>query len=328
VSFNDLTEKCTLALTAAGEEPARAAMAADSLVYAEASGIASHGVIRLPYLYHQLRSGKIAANAEISSRSVGQSAYLVNANGGLGVPACKHAIDGLTGLLSRSPVAIATVSHSHHFGPAGYFTEALARNGYVGIAVSGTAGAIAPIGSSEALLGNPPISMAFPLATEEPAVIDLAPAVTARGNILEAASREDSIPDTWALDERGQPTTDAAAALKGTLRAIGDHKGIVLALMLDLFVATFTESSPPSVAGSPFAPEGNRPDLGHVFLGIDSRALDISAGAESASSWLSIIESNSAMRVPGARRRENRANARRYGVEISDAKLRAIEDLR
>src|SRR5258707_15664310 len=97
-----------------------------------------------------------------------------------------------------------------HNGPAGYFFERAAEHGLIGMAFTNAMPAIAPTGSTEALLGTNPIGAAFPLPGADPIVIDMATAVVARSRIRAMLALGKPLPEGWAIDADGKPTTDPA----------------------------------------------------------------------------------------------------------------------
>lgn len=320
VAHNELVDVVARVLEAAGSTPAGARVTAEAIGYAQASGIASHGLVRVRPLVEQLHSGKINGAAVPSVQAIGESLRLVDAQFGLGYAAAATATDAVLELLVTAPVAVAAVSRSHHFGVAGYYTERLAEAGFVGLAVSGTFGAIAPVGGRAPLLGNPPLSVAVPRADGDPVVVDLAPAVVARGNIVTAAARGDRIPLGWALDENGEPTDDPQAAMRGTLSAIGGGKGVILAMLADILVLTLTRSNAPGVGSSVFTADGPPPELGHVIIGFDPRRFGVPDAAQRVQAYVSaLVHDGRGMRVAGERRRTARQYAFEQGVDADAA---------
>ncbi|WP_458689919.1 Ldh family oxidoreductase [Nocardia tengchongensis] len=151
-------------LAAAGASPDAAAITAADVLYAEASGVASHGLLRLPYLADQVKSGKIRAGRPTV---VQESAAVLRIDGacGFGYVAARLGVDAVIDGLARGPVVVAAVSNSHHLGMAGRHAERIAEAGFLGLVCSSTSGAIAPLGGHRALLGNSPLALAVPVAS-------------------------------------------------------------------------------------------------------------------------------------------------------------------
>jgi (2R)-3-sulfolactate dehydrogenase (NADP+) len=183
-------------------------------------------------------------------------------------------------------------------------------------------------GGRRALFGTNPIAAVFPRRDATPLSIDLSLSEAARGKVMVAAKEGRPIPLGWALDRDGQPTTDAKAALAGSMLAMGGTKGAMLALVVELLVTALTGAAFGFEASSFFVDEGNRPRIGQAFLVLDPGAL---AGRdvfdERVETLIAAMQQDEGVRLPGARRAALAAKARVHGVEIPQAlaeQLRAL----
>ena len=183
-------------------------------------------------------------------------------------------------------------------------------------------------GGKRAIFGTNPIAAVFPRRAAAPLSIDLSLSEVARGKVMVAAKEGKPIPLGWALDREGRPTTDAKAALEGSMLAMGGTKGAMLALVVELLVTALTGAAQGFEASSFFVDEGNRPRIGQAFLVIDPDAL---AGRdvyfERVDTLIAAIEHDEGVRLPGARRAALAARARANGIEILQAlaeQLRAL----
>ena len=150
---------------------------------------------------------------------------------------------------SRSPrrhgVGAVTVRNSSHFGAAGYYVDHAAALGLIGLAFTNASPAIAPTGGTEGLFGTNPIGVGFPLHDAEPIIADMATATVARSRIRHMlAAGQKSIPEGWALDPQGRPTTDPGEAVKGSVLPIGGPKGYALSLMVEVFCSALSDGEP------------------------------------------------------------------------------------
>jgi len=197
----------------------------------------------------------------------------------------------------------------------------------VALLFANTPAAMAPWGGAQALLGTNPIAFACPLPGREPIVVDLSLSKVARGNILAAEQRGERIPEGWALDEAGQPTTDPDAALRGTMLPLGDAKGTALALMVELLAAGLTGATYAAEASSFLDAKGPPPGTGQLIVAFDPAAL---GGADATGRFAALaaaIEAQAGARLPGARRLEARRRARTDGIALSDTLFAEIEAL-
>ena len=326
ILLSDLTTLAHDALAAAGANAAMAASTARALVAADAQGLASHGVSRVPQYAGFLKNGRADGGAVAAVSRAKGGALLVDAKNGLAFPACDLAIAEAITRAREFGIAIAGVTNSHHFGVAAYHLVAVGKSGCVGIAMGNSPSAMPMAGGKRALFGTNPIAAVFPRKNEAPISIDLSLSEVARGKIMVAAQKGEAIPLGWALDKHGQPTTDAKAALEGMMVPAGGSKGAMLALMVELLVVALTGAQFGFEADSFFVAEGNRPKLGQAFIVIDPNAL---AGNDvyyaRVETLLSAMLADDGVRIPGYRRTALADKAEVDGVSIPDALLKQLQ---
>jgi (2R)-3-sulfolactate dehydrogenase (NADP+) len=306
-----------------GERNARTV--ARALVAAEADGLKGHGLSRVPTYAAQAKAGKVDGFATPAITHPRPAVLAVDAAHGFAYPAIEAAVSGLPEVVRELGVGVAPIRRSHHCGAAGHPVERLADAGLVALLFANTPAAMAPWGGAEAVFGTDPIAFACPLPDREPIVVDLSLSKVARGNILAAKQKGERIPEGWALDAAGRPTTDPEAALAGTMLPLGDAKGTALALMVELLAAGLTGSNYAAEASSFLDDKGSPPGTGQLIVAFDPAAL---AGPDALTRFAvlaSAIEAQAGARLPGLRRIETRHKARRNGVAVSDALLAEIE---
>jgi len=308
------------ALAAAGANAGMAAATADALVYADARGLASHGVSRVPQYATHLRNGRADGNAQPEIANAKGGAVRVDAKCGLAFPACTLAVAEAIRRAAEFGVAFAGVTNSHHFGVAAYHLEPVGAAGLVGMAMGNSPAAMAPAGGRRALLGTNPVAAVFSRKASAPLVIDLSLSEVARGKLMVAAKEGKSIPLGWALDRDGNPTTDPKAGLEGTMLPMGGAKGAMLALVVELLVTALTGAALGFEASSFFVDEGNRPRIGQAFLVVDPEAL---AGRDvyhaRVEALIGEMLRDPDVRLPGDRRRALAERAGATGIEIPAA---------
>ncbi len=321
IALEKLTELTARALKRAGASKAMADTTAQALVAAEAEGLGGHGLSRVALYCQHLREGR--ANGKAKPKIVRRkgATALVDAGGGLAFPACALAAKEAITRARRSGVSFVGVTNSHHMGAAAYHLAPIAQAGMVGLAFTNSPAAINAWGGKHAFYGTNPVAAVFPRKGAEPVVVDLALTEVTRGKIMVYAKEGKPIPLGWAVDKDGNPTTDAKAALTGSLNAIGGVKGAALALMVEVLCVGLTGAAFSFENDSYFEP-GNKPRIGHAILAIDPAAL---AGSDVFSARLeSMIVAmlrDEGVRLPGARRQKLVAAARTHGVPVADAQL-------
>jgi (2R)-3-sulfolactate dehydrogenase (NADP+) len=319
LSLADAESLATAALVAAGASPANARPTARALVAAEADGQAGHGLSRVASYAAQVKTGKVNGAAAPTAERVAAAALRIDADLGFAYPAIDLALRELGALVPASGIAAAAIHRSHHFGQAGAHAERLAERGLIGLVFANSPKAMAFWGGKKPMLGTNPLAFACPLPNAEPLVIDLALSVAARGKIMAAEKASKTIPPDWAFDADGRPTTDPAAALKGSMAAIGGAKGGALAIMVEILAAALTGGQFGWEATSVLDDKGGPPLLGHMILALDPDTLSGGAFLERMGTMLSAIAAEPGVRLPGTRRLSNRAKAAREGLEISQA---------
>ena len=327
-SIQELQTLVENALTRAGASPDQARATALALVAAEASGLPSHGLSRVTMYVGHLKAGRVVGDAVPVIKSQRASAVLIDAGNGFAFPACRLAIDEAIARASQTGIAIAAVTNSHHFGMASYHLDAVASAGMVGIACGNSPAAMPAAGGKRPIFGTNPIAAIFPRAGHSPVSIDLSLSEVARGKLMVAAKKGESIPLGWALDADGNPTTDPKKGMEGSMLAMGGVKGAMLALMVELLVTTLTGAHFGAEADTFFVDEGNQPRLGQAFIVIDPAGLGGAAVyGERIEALLSAMLVDEGVRLPGQRRFDLMAKAEAAGIEVAPATLDAINAL-
>jgi (2R)-3-sulfolactate dehydrogenase (NADP+) len=249
----------------------------------------------------------------------------IDAKHGFAYPAIDRALDILPGLAGANGIACAAIRRSHHCGAAGHPVEKLAQAGLLALMFANGPAAMAPWGGSKPVFGTNPIAFACPLPDADPIVVDLSLSKVARGNLLNAKQKGEPIPQGWALDAEGRPTTDPVAALAGTMVPLGDAKGTALALMVELLAAGLTGSNYAAEASSFFDAEGPPPGTGQFLIAIDPTTF--AGGIARFGVLARMVEEQSGARLPGARRLTARRKAVMDGLNLSPALIAEIEAL-
>lgn len=314
------------ALIRCGTRAPAAASVARALVGAEADGLKGHGLSRVASYAAQVRAGKVVGDAAVAVTRPRPGLLAVDAAHGFAYPALDAVLEHLPGMVRTQGVAVAGIRRSHHCGAAGRPVEALAEAGCVAILLANTPAAMAPWGGSRAVFGTNPLAFACPLPGRAPIVVDLSLSKVARGSIVAARQRGEAIPEGWALDAEGRPTTDAGAALQGTMVPLGEAKGTALALMVELLAAGLTGGRFAAEASSFLDAEGDPPSTGQLVIGLAADAFQADALARCAELAAS-IEAQDGARLPGARRLSLRARAEAEGLTVPDALVAEIAAL-
>ena len=325
----ELFQLARAALEKAGAHSKMAQAAAQHLVRAEAQGLPTHGMSRVPFYCTMLRKGRADGAAQPALVAERAAACLIDNRDGLPYASVQWAVEELIQRARRNGIGYAGIRNSSHAGVLGLHLEPVAAAGLVGFAFTNSPAAIPPWGGSKPLFGTDPVAGIFPRAGKEPIVVDLALTTVVRGRIMMAMRNGEKIPEGWALDRHGKSTTDPKEAIEhGSLFPIGGAKGAALALMFELVCAALTGAAIGPEADSFFAEEGNRPRIGQSFIAIDPGALAGTAKYfERVEAVVSAMLADPAVRLPGARRFAAEKAASAQGMEIPAELLAQIEKL-
>jgi (2R)-3-sulfolactate dehydrogenase (NADP+) len=301
------------ALEASNTSAENAASVARALVGAELGGQGGHGLRRAPAYAAQAKAGKVNGRIAPTVSRIKPGTVSVDAGFGFAFPALEAAIGVLAEIVPKQGIASAGIFRSHHAGVAGLTVEALAERGLIALFFTNSPGAMAPWGGNRPLLGTNPIAFACPGGKDRPVVVDVSLSKVARGKVMAASQKGEAIPEGWAFDKHGAPTTDPGAALSGTMAALGDAKGTALALMVELLAAGLTGANYGYEQTSFFDDKGPPPGTGQLLIAIDPSAFGQGAVARFAEMAQAVAGTEGA-RLPGARRHDMRQQFLRDGI--------------
>ena len=328
LSIERLNELAASALQRAGAAPEMARITAHALVAAEAQGLGSHGLARVAQYAGHLRHGRVNGNAQPAVVRSRAAACLVDADEGLAFPACALAVREAIARARATGAAFAGVTRSHHFGAAASHLEPVAAAGRVGLALGNSPAALPAGGGRRAIFGTNPIAAVFPRRGAPPLTIDLSLSEVARGKLMVAAREGKPIPQGWALDKDGNPTTDPKAGLEGMMLPAGGVKGAMLALMVELICCALTGAAFGFEADSFFTDEGNRPRIGQAFVVIDPDAVGGNdVFHERIETLVATMLLDAQVRLPGQRRVDLARRAEAEGIEVAAPLLAQLESL-
>ncbi|MES5099865.1 Ldh family oxidoreductase [Agrobacterium sp. BA1120] len=300
---------------------------ARALVAAEAAGQGGHGVRRIPAYIGQLRVGKIEGKARPVAIQTRPAVLSVDAGHGYAYPAIDLVVEKLPDIARSQGIALGLIGRSHHAGVMALTVERFAEQGLVAFMVANAPASMAPWGGIKPLYGTNPIAFAAPIDGADPLVIDLALSKVARGKIMAARQKGAEIPNDWALDASGQPTTDPNEAINGTMVPAGEAKGAALALMVEVMAAGLTGGNFGFQASSLLDDTGTAPSLGHTIIAIDPLIAGYDVFAKRLALMASEIEGQENARLPGRRSQGIRKQSLENGIVIEDDILAQIKAL-
>lgn len=325
LSLDDVEALARDVLQRAGTGTDAAASVARSTRAAERDGIRSHGLMYVPIYVEHVRCGKVDGQARPRVTRPRPGAIRVDAASGFAHPAIDAGIDTLLAAARDNGIAAMTVYNSYNCGVLGHHAERLAEAGVLGLCFTNAPASIAPWGGHEPVIGTNPFALGVPGREGGAAlVIDQSASAVAKSEIMLRAREGRAIEPGWAFDAAGQPTTDAAAALAGSMAPAGGYKGFGTGLMVEIFAACLAGAALGKEA-SPFSgPVGGPPRTGQCFIAVETGALSGGAFGDRLAALAGHIASQEGARLPGSRRAGARSRTEAEGVAVSQALLERI----
>lgn len=326
LSLSEIEEISMAALQAAGTSEANARPLAVATAATEADGVASHGLAYIPIYCEHVVCGKVDGVAQPVLDQPRPGVVTVDAATGFAHAAIDLGFETLVPLAREQGIAALAISNSYNCGVLGYHTSRLAAQGLLGIGFTNAPASIAPSGGSKPVVGTNPISIAAPGPDGTPALlIDQSASTIAKSEVMKHAREGRPIPEGWALDADGNPTTDPAAGLKGSMAPSGGYKGVGIALIVELMAAAMSGATL-GIHASPFAgTAGGPPKTGQFFLAIDPEATSGGGFGERLAGLVGAVHGQDGARLPGDGRLGKRARAQTEGVAVNVATLDRIE---
>ena len=300
-TFRSATELATDLLLSSGMPDSPARRTAWALVAADAWGRASHGLLRLPFYLARLAEGGADPRAELTRVSDRGPTLAFDGGNGLGHWQLWEAAEHGVSRARQSGLAAVSVGNSGHCGALGLYVLPAVDAGMVGLVFSHGPAVIPPWGGHSPITSTSPLSMGFP-ARPRPLIVDLACSAVARGKIAEAASAGTELPEGWALDRAGRPTTDPAAALQGMLAPMGGAKGFALALAVEALTAAVVGPHLSTQVADPLDPgaNGQAQRIAHLVIVLDPQAFDVDGRGAARLEELALSVEAAGGRLPGA----------------------------
>ncbi|SDM38525.1 Ldh family oxidoreductase [Halarsenatibacter silvermanii] len=277
VNHSRLAEFSQEMLKAAGLEENGAEIAASSLIEANLMGIDTHGVMRLPIYCRRLKENMVNPNPEIEFEKRSPATGMIDGKNGQGQIVGHKATEKVIGLAREEGAGFVGVKMSNHFGIAGFFSRRIIKEDQIGIVFSNAPSCLVPFGGGEPYFGTNPISVGFPTGKNFDIIIDMATSRVAMGKIIMAEKNNQQIPEDWAIDQNGTPTTDPREAKKGGLLPAGGPKGSALALMVSIFTGVLTGAKWGEHLRSMFKNFEEPQNFGHFFGAFDIESFISSA---------------------------------------------------
>lgn len=302
VRLSEVERVVQTALMAHGANAFAAAEVARATARAEATGNRICGLYYLESYCSQLLSGRVNGDVVPAVTAQRPAVLTVDAQFGFAQPAFAYGLAPALDAARQFGLASLSVSHAHTCTALGYFTEQIAQAGFIGLGFTNASPIVAAPGGRQRVIGTNPIAFSVPDGRGGIAMhMDQSTTAVALGKITMAKAAGERIPEGWALDSEGRPTTDPDAALGGSLVSLGGPKGWGFGLMAEIFAAAMTGSSLSCDVNPLKAAEGPPHDLGQFYILIDPGSSE--SFARTVRSLMDAVGEDEGARLPGQHRR-------------------------
>jgi delta1-piperideine-2-carboxylate reductase len=328
VSWQQLVELLNTVFLTHGTSPEVARVLAENCASAQRDGSHSHGIFRVAGYLSSLASGWVDGRAVPVVEDVAPAFIRVDAANGFAQPALASAQSLLVDKARAAGIAILAIRSSHHFGALWPDVEPFAREGLVALSMVNSMTCVVPHGARKAVFGTNPVAFAAPRADGPPIVFDLATSAMAHGDVQIAAREGRQLPPGMGVDDRGQPTQEPDAILRGgALLPFGGHKGSALSMMVELLAAGLTGGHFSFGFDWSAHPGAQTPWTGQVIIVIDPDKGHAQSFAQRSEDLVRQLHDAGQDRMPADRRYAERAQAAERGIPIAESEWRKLEVL-
>jgi LDH2 family malate/lactate/ureidoglycolate dehydrogenase len=305
-----------------------------NLLLSDMRGIRSHGMTKLIGYITRIELGITSATAQPTMTMDHGAVFAMNGNNGMGSTIGSATMKECIRRAKNFGVSFATVNNASHYGFGGYYAMMASKENMIGFTICNTPALVAPFGGANAMIGTNPLSVAIPAGKHPDLVMDMATSMVAKGKIALALKEGKSIPDNWALDSNGNPTTDPAAANTGALMPLGGAKGYALALIIDVICSCLAGGKNSRQIQRMFENPTEPSGVGYFMGAIDiSKFLDVEEFKARTDTMFDEIKAGKPapgfheIMIPGEIEYNLTQKNKLEGIEISDATLKEFQHI-
>jgi LDH2 family malate/lactate/ureidoglycolate dehydrogenase len=273
MKFEHVKNETAARLVESGVPADQAETVADVMTTADLYGVTSHGVAILDAHIKRVERG--GYNLQPAFPILRQTAAfaVVDGDNSFGFVSASHCMDLAVERAKESGIYQVFSRNNNTFGPAFYYPLQAAKAGMIGLIFSNSPAQMPPSGGKEKILGTNPFAAVIPVPGQEPIIIDMASSVVAKSKFNDFKRQGKPLPEGWALDKNGVPTTDPEEAIAGLVLPMGGHKGYCIAMLIDVLAGVLSGAAYLNKIGRFYSPDGNGMDVGFCCIAIDPYAV-------------------------------------------------------
>ena len=303
----------------------------DSMIEADMCGVNTHGIRMLQSYVKKLDQGEFAICEPEVLKSMA-SFTTMDAKGTMGAVSAYKATEIAVDKAKQYGMHTVFARNCNTFGPAFYFAELMAKEGLVGFVCCNAPSAMPAFNGLETMLGTNPLAFACPSKTKGNIVLDMATSIVAKSRFATARSNGEKLPEGWALDKDGNPTTDPEEAIKGFVLPMAGFKGYGIAMMIDLVAGFMSGAGYLNKVGKFYSQTGKCMDVGQFFVAMDPSQIYEGDFLSEMDEYISILRNSRSVpekkiAIPGDDRTIVREESEKSGIKLDKATVISLEEL-
>lgn len=323
--INHLREGLLLILKNYAVPQQQAEILVDVMLEADMRGIHTHGVNVFPAYITKIKTGgfNFSANCEIIQRT---SAFaVVDANNQLGMVSAKYCMNIAIKESQRSGIYTVFCRNANTFGAAFNYVKMATEKNFIGVCFSNSPSAMPAWGGNKKALGTNPFAIGIPTQNEAPIIIDMATSIVAKSKINEIRKQGGTLPNGWAFDENGQPTTDPEEAIKGMILPMAEHKGYAIAMAIDIIAGVLSGAGYLYNINRFYSADNKCMNVGHCFIAINPSMIFGEGFPQKIDAYIAELrETGENIRYPGENGNRKKQLCSNGTVELSDETAKAL----
>ena len=300
----------------------------ECMIEADMRGIHTHGLSVLPAYIEKIQKGAFNLSSDSIVCKSTASFTTVDANNQIGAVSAKKCMEIAIEKCVESGMHSVFCRNANTLGPAFYYAKMAADRNLIGICLCNSPSAMPVWGGSQKMLGTNPFSVSIPAKEFGPLVVDMATSIVAKSKINEIRKNGGQLPEGWAVDENGRPTTDPEQAVRGMVLPMAGHKGSAIAMTIDIIAGVMSGAGYLNHINRFYSDEQTCMNVGHCFIVIDPVAISDDSFYEKIDEYIrEIHQSGEAVLYPGERGNKAYLDACTNGVELLDETVIALTEI-
>ena len=246
---------------------------ADCFVTADEYGVTSHGTAILPSHIQRIERGGYNLSPEFKVIKETAAFAVIDGDNAMGPVSAMFCLDYAMKKCRESGVFTVFARNNNTFGPAFYYSLKAAEKGYIAFVCSNSPAQMAPVGGVEKLFGTNPLAAVVPVKGSDPIIIDMATSVVAKSKFKECKNAGKPLPEGWALDKDGRPTTDPDEGMSGLVLPMAGFKGYAISMLIDIASGVLSGAASLDRVGRFYSEDGSSMNVGFYMTVIDPVAV-------------------------------------------------------